>query len=101
MVLAQEGNCIQWSDCMPTRFSTIWRGKNIRQRQTEFVDKHNCFVSCGRVYVKLEKYIVDAVTGTLYWLNGHCVASEAALFVDTHDANFDKQDILKFVLGKY
>ena len=88
---------------MPTRFNKNWSGRPLRDIQKAFLEHYDghCFVSCGRVYVKLEKYIVDAVTGTLYALNGHSLSQDAGLFVDVNDRNSDPKFVANFVKENY
>lgn len=102
MIISTEGTCVQWQYCMPAKNNRQLSQGWTKNGQKEYIEKHNVFMSGGRVYVKLEKHIVDAVTGTLYWLNGHCINSEAGLFVDINDITTRcKDEILRFVWGKY
>lgn len=101
MKISEHGTCVQESECLPTKFNPVHRNVSRQTKQKEFIDKYDCFLSGGRLYVKLKSYIVDVVTGTLFALTGHSVSHEADLYVDINDVNRDKSVIEKFVLGKY
>lgn len=102
MIISVEGTCVQWQDCMQTKNNRQLSQGYTKAGQTAYIEKHNVFMSGGRVYAKLEKYIVDAITGTLYWLDGKCVNTECDLFVDVNDITTrDKKTILEFVRSKY
>lgn len=101
MKISQDGMCVQESECMPTKFNPVHRNVSRQCKQKEFIQKHNCFMSGGRVYVKLQSHIMDAVTGTLFALSGHCLSHDADLYVDLNDINRDKSMIEKFIFGKY
>lgn len=101
MKISEDGMCVQASDCMPTKFNPSFRKEGRREYQHAYVEKHDCFMSGGRVYATLADRIVDAVTGTLYTLSGHCLSHDADLYVDLYDINRDKSFIEKFVLEKY
>ena len=101
MRISNEGTCVSEYDCIPTKYNPTQRNIKRRELQQKFLSDHKCFVSCGRLYVQLEKFIVDAVTGTLYRLSGHCVSAEAVLFVDLNDKNDDPVYVHQFVMGNY
>ena len=46
------------------------------------------------------KFIMDAVTGTLYYTNGRCVTTQD-LNVNVKDKNYDKAEVTEFVRRKY
>lgn len=101
MKISEDGMCVQASECMPTKFNPIFRKESRKISQKEYINKYNCFLSGGRLYVKLQSLIVDAVTGTLFKMSGHCLSDDADLYVDVNDVNRDKSFIEKFVLEKY
>lgn len=101
MKISEHGTCVQESECMPTKFNPVHRNVSRQTKQKDFLNKYDCFMSGGRVYAKLQSYIVDAVTGTLFALSGHCLSHDADIYVDINDVNYDKLMIEKFVLGKY
>lgn len=65
MKISQDGMCAQESECMPTKFNPVHRNVSRQTKQKDFINNYDCFMSGGRLYVKLQSYIVDAVTGTL------------------------------------
>lgn len=101
MKISQDGMCVQESECMPTKFNHAHRNVSRQVKQKEFIEKHNCFMSGGRLYTKLQSHIMDAVTGTLFMLSGNCLSRDADLYVDINDSNYDKSMIEKFVFEKY
>ena len=46
------------------------------------------------------KFIMDAVTGTLYYTNGRCVTTQD-LNVNVKDKNYNKAAVTEFVRRKY
>ena len=101
MKISEEGLCAKASECMPTRYNPTYRKISRKDMQSAYITKHDCFMSGGRVYAKLNKCIMDVVTGTLFGLTGHCLAHEADLVIDMRDVVTDKSKIEQFVLGKY
>lgn len=101
MKISEYGTCVMSSDCMPTRYNPVFRNERRKGQQQEYVEKHNCFMSGGRVYATLVDRIVDAVTGTLYTLSGQCLSHDADLMVDVKDKVTDKNKILEFIWSKY
>jgi len=101
MKISQEGYCLQALECMPTRHNPIFRTGDTRSKQKAFIEKNDCFLSGGRLYVRLKNMVADAITGTLYSLSGHCKHLEAGLFVDMSDVNSSKDDCVRFILEKY
>lgn len=103
MKISESGTCVMSSDCIPTKFNPTFRkGKEGRREyQHAYVEKHDCFMSGGRVYATLADRIVDAVTGTLYTLSGQCLSHDADLMVDVKNKVTDKESILKFIFVKY
>lgn len=101
MKISESGTCVMSSDCMPTKYNPIFRKESRKGQQQAYVEKHDCFMSGGRVYAKLADRIVDAVTGTLYTLSGQCLSHDADLVVDVNDKVTDKKAILNFIWSKY
>lgn len=101
MKISESGTCVMSNDCIPTKYDPIFKHMRRKDLQRKYIDKHDCFMSCGRVYVTLADRIVDAVTGTLYTLSGQCLSHDVDLIVDMSDVNRDKETIVEFVLGKY
>lgn len=101
MKISESGTCVMGSDCMPTKYNPIFRKESRKGNQQAYVEKHNCFISGGRVYATLTDRIVDAVTGTLYTLSGQCLSHDAALVVDVKNKVTNKEKIMQFIWSKY
>jgi len=101
MKISEDGMCVQASECMPTKFNPIFRKESRKISQKEYINKYNCFLSGGRLYVKLQSLIVDAVTGTLFKMSGHCLSDDADLVIDVNNNVTDKESILQFIWSKY
>jgi hypothetical protein len=52
------------------------------------------------VYADIGKFIMDAVTGTLFYTNGRCLTTQD-LNVNVKDKNYDKADVTALVRRKY
>lgn len=103
MQVSEEGSCIKWQGCMPSRHNraSFIRLSYIQSMQENWIDRYNCFLSNGRLYANVilgnNKRIVDAITGTLYDGYGRCLTEDTDLMVDIDNVIDSKEEIKKFV----
>ena len=98
--ISHLGPCIVWTQCLATRFYHQRKRSVAITLQDEWIKAHDVFLSEGRVYADIGKFIMDAVTGTLFYTNGRCVTTQD-LNVNVKDKNYDKAAVTQFVRGKY
>ena len=103
--VSSDGSCIVWNQCLGTRYyHQRKRSVLLVATQDEWVATHDVFMSAGRVYSDIlihnREFIMDAVTGTLYYKSGMCISTQD-LNVNPKDKNYRKVDVLKFVRDRY
>lgn len=98
--ISHLGSCIVWAQCLPAKFNPQRARSVLVTMQNDWVATHDVFLSEGRVYADIGKFIMDAVTGTLYYTNGRCVTTQD-LNVNVKDKNYDKVAVIAHVRGKY
>jgi len=98
--ISNEGECIVWRQCMPTKFHHQRKRSVTIAMQDEWIKTNDVFISEGRVYADIGKFIMDAVTGTLFYTNGRCLTTQD-LNVNIKDKNYDKAAVLALVRRKY
>lgn len=98
--ISHLGPCIVWTQCLPTKFHQQRKRSVAIAMQDNWIKAHEVFLSEGRVYADIGKFIMDAVTGTLFYTNGRCVTTQD-LNVNVKDKNYDKAAVTQFVRRKY
>lgn len=98
MNISNEGECIVWRQCLPTRFHHQRRRSVTIAMQNEWIKQNKVFISAGRVYADIGKFLMGAVTGTLYYTNGRCLTTQD---LNIKDKNYDKAAVLALVRRKY
>lgn len=100
MNISHLGPCVVWAQCLPTKFHHQRKRSVTIAMQDEWIKVHDVFLSEGRVYADIGKFIMDAVTDTLFYTNGRCVTTQD-LNVNVKDKNYDKAAVTEFVRRKY
>ena len=100
--ISDEGSCVVWSQCLPTKFYLQRKKGHLKQRQEEWLSENKVFLSGDRLYADIsDSLIMDAVTGSLFsQANGLCL-STTELMIDIKDKNYDKAAVSKVVMDRY
>ena len=94
IVISSEAPCTVWQVCMVTE------GKHRAAAQDKWIESHNAFLLDERLYADVGKFIMDAVTGTLFYSDGRCLTTHD-LNLSLKDKQYDKAEIRNFVRRKY
>lgn len=100
--ISDEGSCVVWMQCLPTKFYVQRKKGSLRQWQAEWLSKNKTFLFGDRLYSEIsDLLIMDAVTGTLFSnVSGKCL-STTELMIDLADKNYDKAAVGKVVMDRY